>query len=159
MRKVWPTESVDVDASCEDVASGAGEVEGVSCGGELVENLGCDEGQAVAGASVATGAEGAGAGGVAVTVEPAAGVGPGSVQELHRRFGCGRHGQPFDAALEVGRGGGRDGAQYRVQRGDGVSRSDREVLGGAAEQRGGLRTENDPWWRAERQSSHLRSVL
>jgi hypothetical protein len=68
-------QSVDVHAAGEDIASGAGEVQGVAGGGELVKDLCGDKGQVVTGAPLSTGAEGAGARSVAIPVEPTAGVG------------------------------------------------------------------------------------
>jgi hypothetical protein len=66
-------ERVDVDAAGEDVASGAGEVVSGVAEGELLDHLGGDQGQLVAGSVCAAGAEGAGAVGVAVPFQAAAG--------------------------------------------------------------------------------------
>ena len=69
--------------------------------GQLVEDLGGDQGQVVAGAAPGAGAERAGSLGVAVPVEPAAGAGLRDLEQLHRRLRGRRHGEALDGAAQL----------------------------------------------------------
>ena len=71
--EVAADQGVDVDAAGQNVASGAGEVEAGVAGGEFFHHFRCDQGELVPGPVRPAGAEGAGAVGVAVTLEATAG--------------------------------------------------------------------------------------
>jgi hypothetical protein len=152
-RDVAADEGVDVDAAGEDVAARAGEVQRSVAGGEVLDHLGGDEGQLEPGPVGAAGAERAGAVGVAVARQAAAGECAGPLDQPDGRAGQRCHREqlhdPGQPCAEVG--GGEHGVQGR----HGVGAGDVEVRGGATEQRRVLRAEDHPGRRPEREDGDL----
>jgi hypothetical protein len=108
------------------------ERDGGAGSGELVEDLGGDEGEVVAGTVTGARAEGPGAGGVAVPVEPPPLEGVGDVEQAHVGLGGRGDGERFDRSLPLQLRG--RGSEHRVEGGDGVGGDDGRIGGGAAEQ-------------------------